>query len=382
MKKNILMLLLTTGDFHNDSRVLREMQALNKSGYHITLVTLATENGREKLNGNDVFKIALTTRKLPSIFFFWWIKYFEWIVRVLRFGWKGKYHVIHAHDLNTLFPGYLLAVKSNTSLLYDAHELFLEQPLKLPVRIFWTFIESIYIKKANFVIAENRSRAEHLNHKYKLKNISHVSNMQYYRPYVKSNILREILDIPLDKKIILYQGLIKKSRGLDTLFEVSCKLPQYMFVVMGSGPYMGELKKLITNRQSNNFKVLDSVPWNQLPEYTSSADLGISILKNINLNHYYALSNKIFEYLSAGLPIIFSDFPEMRKIVQKYHVGYVVNETNLNDIVEKISKILSDSNMWQTMHINALNAVKKNLNWEKESYKLIKIYDSICNSMD
>lgn len=48
-----------------------------------------------------------------------------------------------------------------------------------------------------------------------------------------------------------------------------------------------------------------------------------------------------------------------RIIVQKHHVGYVVNKTDLNDMVEKISEILSDSNMWQTMHINALNAVEK-----------------------
>ena len=60
------------------------------------------------------------------------------------------------------------------------------------------------------------------------------------------------------------------------------------------------------------------VPSDQVTLYAASADLGIAPIENVCLSYYYCSPNKLFEYLLAGLPVIASDFPEMRHIIDKY----------------------------------------------------------------
>ena len=62
--------------------------------------------------------------------------------------------------------------------------------------------------------------------------------------------------------------------------------------------------------------------------YTAQADLGISLEENLGLNYYYALPNKLFDYIQARIPVLVSDLPEMAAVVHSYGIGKVISKTS------------------------------------------------------
>ncbi len=94
------------------------------------------------------------------------------------------------------------------------------------------------------------------------------------------------------------------------------------------------------------------------------------------MNYYYALPNKIFDYIQAGVPVICSDFPEMKKIIEEYNVGEVFNGLSPKDLGIQILQILTNLHKSKEYHNNCLTA-KKILNWENEEKMLLGIYNSI-----
>ncbi|NOZ60178.1 MAG: glycosyltransferase family 4 protein, partial [Calditrichaeota bacterium] len=190
---------------------------------------------------------------------------------------------------------------------------------------------------------------------------------------------RELLPIKKSEKIILYQGLIHPARGTDVLLETMKYIDNAVLIFIGPGDYIEELrKKAIYHPKKEQIFILDPVPVNELPNFTASADIGVALIQNECLNYYFMLPNKLFEFLVAGLPVVFSDFPEVRKIIQRHDVGKVVDETNPHKIAEAIHAILSDDNVRQEMSLKAQRTIRDYYNWEIEEKKLYKIYSNIA----
>jgi len=159
------------------------------------------------------------------------------------------------------------------------------------------------------------------------------------------------------------------------LLDAMSHLEDVALVFLGNGGYKQTLReKAINHPKSENIFVLDAVPWEQLAAYTASADLGVFPLQNVSLQYYYALSNKLFEFLSAGLPVVISDFPEMRKVVVDNNVGIAVDETNPKEISDAIGTILADPDLYTIMSENAVKIVREKYNWDIEVKKLLDVY--------
>ena len=85
-----------------------------------------------------------------------------------------------------------------------------------------------------------------------------------------------------------------------------------VLVFMGHGPMRSDTEQLVENLGlQSKVRFIDPVPPEKLLSVTASADLGLTFLEDCCLNHRYALPNKLFEYLAAGVPVIASDLPEI-----------------------------------------------------------------------
>jgi glycosyltransferase involved in cell wall biosynthesis len=84
----------------------------------------------------------------------------------------------------------------------------------------------------------------------------------------------------------------------------------------------------------------------------------------------------MFEYMAAGLPVIASDFPLWRSIIEKAKCGICVDQTNPKEIRDKIESLISDTDKLKQMGINGRKAVDEEYNWEVEENKLINFYKS------
>ncbi|MBD3288786.1 glycosyltransferase [candidate division KSB1 bacterium] len=374
----ICMILMT--EFTHDARVTKEAITLTKAGHKVVFFALKSREtlSHEKRHNFEIYRVTLFTRYfLPKGQLFYFIKYLEFILQLVKEIWNKDFDVYHSHDLETLPIGFILSRIRKKPLIYDSHELYIEMVKHHSIaRKIWYFIEKRLASRTSVNIQTTESRAREFSKRYNVPMPLVIMNTQHYQNPVKEDLFRKKYGIRDVEKIILYQGNVHPSRGVDVLVKAIDYLDDVVLILMGAGDYKSVLTRKI-DKQNKKILLLDPVPWEDLPSYTASADIGVSLVQNIGLNNYYMLSNKFFEYLTAGLPVVFPDFPEWRKHIIENNIGFVVDETNPMEAAKAIRKILSDHELYEEMSRNARRVVREKYNWEIEGGKLLKAYEEI-----
>ena len=379
----VCMILMS--DFVNDARVTKEARTLSKAGHNVIVYSLKSPKTLEyeQRDNFEIIRTKIYTRNLlPKGQVFFFIKYIEFLFQTIRKLIWHPFDIYHAHDLETLPIGFIISRIKHKPLVYDSHELYIDSVKTHKIaRPFWYLIEKFLAPKTSVNIMETKSRGEVFAKRYRVNRPNVLMNCQYLNINKnKSNVLRKLLPIPIENKILIYQGKVEQNRGVDILIDALKHLKKVTLVIIGPGNYINTLRQNVKlSGQQNHAFVLDPVPWEQLAEFTASADIGVFPLQNVCLNYYLALSNKLFEYLSAGLPVVFSNFPEIRKIIIDNNVGTVVNEKDPVEIAESIDYILNNPKVYKEMSNNAIRIVKEKYNWEIEGQKLLNIYDKISS---
>ena len=150
----------------------------------------------------------------------------------------------------------------------------------------------------------------------------------------------------------------------------------------GLGVEEGELKDLVKQLGIDD-RVIFAPPVapEDVVSYISSAQIGVVLFRNVSLNHYYIAPNKLWESMNAGLPVVSSNFPVLKAIVEGYHFGRTCNPEDPEDIASAINWVLSDKKRYDEMRQNALEAAKI-FNWENESKKLLEVYRNLSERSD
>ena len=172
---------------------------------------------------------------------------------------------------------------------------------------------------------------------------------------------------------------MQRGRGLEQLVIAMNYLDSdYFLLMVGDGPLKNDLEYLSMNNKNIYFTGM--VKYNELADYTSLADLGIILFENNSLNNYYASPNKMFEYIHGNIPILAPNYPFMRFIVNKYKIGFLIDNIDPVEISTTIKNIFIDKPKLEQMRLNIQKA-KNDLNWEIEGDKLIDLYKkNLCRS--
>jgi glycosyltransferase involved in cell wall biosynthesis len=286
--------------------------------------------------------------------------------------------LLFANDLDTLLPNYLASKLKRIPLVYDSHELFTEVPelLNAPAkRKIWLRLEQMIVPRLKNCITVNESISKIFEEKYRVK--FHVIRNIPQQPICTLKVNRQSLNMPLDKKIILLQGAgINIDRGAEELVDAMEFINEAVLYIIGGGDVWPILEEKVKSKKLNEKVVLiRKIPKHKLMEYTANADLGISIDKNTNLNYYYSLPNKIFDYLSAGVPVLATRLPEIEKIIKKYSVGSFIESHEPKHISETINNLFSGAAL-QEYKMNTVKAAAE-LNWANEREKYLDIIKHI-----
>lgn len=286
--------------------------------------------------------------------------------------------IYHSHDLTTLPAGYLAKKRTGGKLIYDSHEIFTELHYVRPVeRVIFRFMERYLIRRADAVVTVNEFAAMELSKRYRVGLPTVVMNcppkpIQGDKQCAIS--LRERLDLNDTVPIIVHIGLLSKARGSEKLISAVPFLNSGVVAFLGWGTEENDLKELTKQKGLENrvFFALPVEP-DRVVEHISSASIGVVPLLNVSLNHYYATPNKLWECISAGLPLVTSNFPALSAIVDGYCLGKTCNPEDPEDIAAAINWVLSDKMRYEEMRKNVLKAARM-FNWENESTKLMAIY--------
>jgi glycogen(starch) synthase len=303
-------------------------------------------------------------------------------VTVLWEAVKQRADVYHAHDFNALVPAYLAAKVNGAKLVYDSHELWLEQDrlapyLPLQKRLL-SLLEGALARRADLVITVSAPFAKELMRRYGIRRPLVLMNCQQYTKVQPSAEIRDSLRDGSDKKIAIYIGGLLRNRGLEQLIESAQYLRQAMVVIIGDGLFRESLEQKVKEMHlEDKVRFTGWIPQGELPLYATSADVGVVPTQSTCLSYQYTLENKLFEYLMAGLPTAVSDQPQRRRIVENYGVGEVFDEKDPRNIAQAIDRIVSNEDRYQEMRHRARQAAKEEFNWEVQAEKLIEAYQKL-----
>jgi glycosyltransferase involved in cell wall biosynthesis len=355
-----------TNDLVTDQRVHKVCTTLFLNGYEVKLV------GR-KLRKSQPLERAYQTERLHLFFNRSALFYAEYNIRLFFYLLFEKTDLYLSNDTDSLPANYLASKFRRKPLVFDAHEMFPEVPEVINrkwVKAAWTKIEDILFPKLKNTYTVCHSIANIYNKRYQI-NMQVIRNVPYKIPVNHSQAP------PVDargRKIILYQGAVNVGRGIEWVIDAMPYLDNFVFYVVGDGDILQELKERV-NRLKLNDKVIFTgrIPFETLPYYTACADIGVNLLENKGLNYYYSLPNRIFDYMRMYVPVLASDFPEIRRIVAHYGIGTLVSRYEPQFLAKTIKKMLDVKK-----NEAGFAAANAELYWEKESEILLQI---ICNAL-
>ena len=363
------IIISATNDLATDQRVNRHCSALHDEGYDILLT------GRMLGDSLPMDDRPWKTRRVRHWFNKGVLFYAEYNIRLFFFLLFTPCDIMHANDLDTLPANFISSRLRGKPLVYDSHEYFTEVPEltgRPAVKKIWETIEKLIFPKLRHIITVNRSIALAYKKKYG-KEIRIIRNVPE-KWGVKSAISPAFYGLPENKKLIILQGAgINRDRGAEEAVEAMRYIDNAILVIAGKGDIVPELKtKVRESSMQEKVIFIPPLPYKELMQLTSICDLGLSLDKDSNLNYRYSLPNKLFDYIMAGIPVVVSDLPELRYIVEKYEIGMVTGTYSPKGIAESIKSMLygKPGKNWQ----ENLQKAADDLNWNKERHKLTSLY--------
>lgn len=352
-----------------DSRIVNLLNSLHESGYstRVTAFDLYTKDFKEVKGDISVFRLE---RKKPSIRF-----YFNFAKTLCAELKKGKADIYFAEDIYTLPFVAFYARMNKGKLFYNSRELYAflgGHAKKRYLSFLLKTIERIFIKKCDIVLTTGELDTQFIEKMYSLSNVVTVRNIPAYIQPGKPVDFRKELNLPEGAALLIYQGVLLKGRGIPKIFKAIARIPNTYLLIMGDGEQKKNFQNLAAELGIKERVIFyGMVNHEDLINYSAGADAGLALIENISMSYYYALPNKLFEYIMAGVPVISCSLPQMKKIVDDYNVGVCVNAESEEDVYNAINDFIKDTEGIKRYKENCFAAAKE-LNWQKEFEKLSK----------
>lgn len=375
--------VLLDGQIRNDGRVRRVVESLSEQ-YFVDLYCVGSDFDDKSLFNEqvNVFHYHLSLS--------WWKinlrmdKKFSDLVRVFSIQQK-EYDFIYCNDYPLLSTAVELKKQTLSNLIYDSHEIYIETinqffptngwkaiygyPLIWMNRFFHSNNEKKHILYIDQMITVCDSLKNYFEDRYKIENIFVIRNCPKHFEFSRnSDLIREQLKLPKGTKVLLYQGDVNLSRGIEKIVEAMSFLNENIhFVVLGAGAKFNEFRAKYANERIH---FMGKVPFDLLYAYTSSSTMGITIIEPYNLSKKFSLPNKVFEYMVAGIPFITNNLPEASRIAREENCGFIIDDSSPESIAKGINDAFNNPNL-KEMGMSGYNAIVEKYNWEKEVEKLI-----------
>lgn len=285
--------------------------------------------------------------------------------------------IIQFHDpIFLLFTNSLK--KRGKKIIFDSHEFYglqIKEKEYLP-KVVRNFISKIYKRIEKFYCCRIDAVIQ----------VCTINGSDYFLNRASKSIIipnmvdlhkMNLIDVPNRKRqTAIYVGALAYNRGISHLVKASAySKVSLQLVGKLNEDYKRELQRLpeFTNVDFTGF-----INANDIPSVLANGLVGISTLLNIGqYNQIDTLPTKVYEYMLAEMPVILSNTPYNKKMVDKYRFGLCVDPSNPKEIGEAINYLYENPKISEEMGKNGRVAVQKELNWSTQEEKLIEFYSSL-----
>jgi glycosyltransferase involved in cell wall biosynthesis len=359
----------------HDQRVLKIAETVSRLNCNIIII------GRKSGDCCNYDSVPFKTKRFKMLFKRGFLFYKFFNIRIFFYLLFHKYDLLVSNDLDTLLPNYIVAKLKQLPLVYDSHEYFTGVP-EIQNRPFvkwvWELIEKSIFPRLKYVITVSEPIASLYENMYHVRPLvvrNFSKNADHITPYARQEI-----DVPTNDLVLIIQGTgINIDKGAEELIDAVNISYEVTLLVVGSGDVVPQLKHRVKELNiGHKVKFIPTVSWEKLMKYTKSADIGMCIEKDTNLNYRYSLPNKLFDYIAAGIPVIASDLPETGKIISENGCGMIISFVTPEKISNALSELKDNPVKLAELKRNAIVTSKK-LTWEIESEKVKEFYNKVIS---
>lgn len=384
------VLFVWDSDYPWDIRVEKVCNTLieNKWEVHLVCRNKARKPVEEKYNGIYLHRLPFLPAQLGflnNIFSF--PAFFSplWLSQINKIAIQQNPDLIIVRDLPLALAAITIGKIHKIPVILDMAEPYPEM-----IRLIWKFekfkfsnifvrnpfitdiVEKVALKYVDHIFAmveESKNRLVSKN--VSPDKISIVSNTPVLKRFQEAKAtFPGALDKHKGKQILLYVGLVNRSRGLDTVLEALSqfiKINDNLFlVILGTGNALEHLKGMAKKLKIENYVGFEGWVDNRfVPEYIASSD--ICLVPHHKCGHWdNTIPNKLFDYMAAGKPVLATDVEPMERIIQKANCGLVYRDYDTESFVSRLLQ-LQNTAYKKELGLNGIKAVKDYYNWDNDS---------------
>lgn len=368
--KNKKVCHMTSAHPRYDQRILfRECVSLYDAGYDVTLL-VNDEIENETIKGVNIksTKKSYKGKRLKRML--------SGVKEIYKMAKIEDADIYHFHDPELMRIAIRLKRKGKV-VVYDSHEIYylqIKEKSYLP-KLIRNIIAKLYVCYESYVLKRIDGvifpvKTEKIDFELRARNVAYVNNVP------RMNELPEKYD-DSGKVGVCYTGGLTYERGISHLAEAVhiAKIPLYLAGTFNSE----EFKESVLDKNEDRLvRYLGQLNREEVYQLYSKCSIGASTL--LPVGQYAVMENlptKVYEYMAMGLPVILSDIPYNRKVIEEYNFGVLVNPENPVEIAEAITYLLSHPEEIKEMGENGRKLVLSKWNWTNEEDKLLRFYVKI-----
>lgn len=358
---------LTTVHPRDDIRIFhKQCQSLARAGINVALV-VSDGLGDDVRAGVEIFDIGAPPKNRLR-------RMLKQPRKALEMVRKLRPQIVHFHDPELLPIGAALA-RDNVVVIYDAHE---DVPRQILTKQ-WIPATFRSVISRSFEIYENWrvcqlsaviTATPHIQQRFAALGLQTLTIANYPQP---EELACEVNHNHAREMAICYVGSITRSRGARELMAIMEKLPGVQLLLCGHLEDEALKVELQSYPSWAQVQYLGQLNREGVREVMRRARVGMVTLLPLP-SYQDALPIKMFEYMSAGLPVVASNFPLWRSIVETANCGCCVDPTDIAAVASTIQDLLDDPALCECMGARGKEAVQKTYNWPHEEARLIKAY--------
>lgn len=392
------VLMVLDQKFPPDLRVEKEASSLLKAGYEVSILSMGDYDKSETvtIRGVKVYRVALSKfigNKMHGL-----AAMIPWLDiylanQVLKIFRTNKYDVIHVHDLYLFGAVKILRKKLKAIFIGDLHENYIDAlrdykwSTTYPNKLFisfkkWEKKEKEWLQLFDHLIAVNEGmRQKNILKGVNEKDITVVANSIDTKQFDEYGIDQSIIEKFKPFFTLIYIGGFISNRGLEHVIKGMVELKnlskKIRLVLVGDGEMRETLGAL-----SKEYEVEDVVMFEgfqsqeKIKSYLLSSDIGLVPFKRTPQTDNSS-SNKLYQYMYYGLPILSTNCTSVKKMVEENNCGVVYEDGDSIGFSKHVTELFKDPERIKKYSANGINAVKNKFNWKIEEDKLISIYDSL-----
>ena len=301
-------------------------------------------------------------------------------------------NILHCHEPDSLLVCFLIKRKfPYVKVIYDCHEFhpysFTENypsTLRNPAKNLIEKYENSLASKIDAVIAVNQRLAK----RFRNYNKSVIELPNYPSLDIIDNNVKKRELFSSSKVRLIYIGTLSTDRGLFKMLEVVKELKKHHpieLTLMGKFRSSGVKKryslKIEKYQISDSVKYLGHLSHKETVKNLGEADIGVFLLDKKE-RYMWGEPTKYFEYTASGLPVIITDLPAKRALIEKNKNGILVNPGSIDDVVKAVIFLINNKEEAKKMSENGMRAFYETYNWSKIESKLLNLYATLCNEDD